>query len=600
MTSLSSGIMIDKPDTIDRDDALWCEPAGDGWDAVVHIACFADVIPIGSSADMHAARQMRTIYLPNKVIPMLPRRIEDAATLHPEHARDSVRVSFHVDATGAVSGARAALGRLTNAVAMDYATATAAVAEENHPQHRVLRAAHHAAHALLGHRRDHGALVLYDLQRGVATDGDGALRTLTAVERHSAYLIVAEFMVAANQAVAQFAVDADLPILFRNHQPAAAAPPREQLLVELRQLLDSGESWRQDTTTQRLSHLLRPAFYASHTIEHFGLRLPWYCHATSPLRRYADLLVQRQVLAALRGQTPPYTAGRLDEFAEAINAKMREVRERRRERGEQEKLRERRDALAAGGFADLEPDEFHKVLRVAVGDGRYQENLETDLLRRVARGQVGPRDAYQVLFVATDPQWAASRDALSRWIGEHPEHAVTLVSMHVQTSSAPAPRWVEKPVGTVHEPLFSVQVGVEVGGQFTWSATRVARAKNSARQQAALSLVAALAGLPDPSSTSAVPQTVTSAPSSAGPVTGHNPIMTVNEWAQVGVLSGLTFGFDGSGPSHRPTFTCTAKARHTGSEQDLTATGTGATKAAAKTVAAQALRDQVQAIEPGQ
>jgi exoribonuclease R len=125
--------MIDKPGTVDRDDAIWCESAGDGWDAVVHIACFADVVPTGGSVDLQAARRMRTIYLPNKVVPMLPRPVEDAATLHPDHTRASVSVNFHINADGTVSDAHVAQGRLSGGVAMDYAQATAALTNETHP-----------------------------------------------------------------------------------------------------------------------------------------------------------------------------------------------------------------------------------------------------------------------------------------------------------------------------------------------------------------------------------------------------------------------------------------------------------------------------------
>ncbi len=599
---LFSGIMIDSPDTVDRDDAIWVDRGGDGWDVAVHIACVADLVAAGDPADRHAARQKRTIYLPDRVLPMLPRDIEDRATLHPQKPRPVMTVSFHVGLDGIVSQANVAEGTLTDPVALDYATATAAISDPSHPQYDVLREAHEVAHVLLAQRRHHGALVLYDLRRGVVSDGDGGLLRLRSVERHAAYLVVAELMVAANQAIAELAVTYNLPILFRNHQPAEVAPPREQLLNELK-LLVSGETWRREATGQRLDHLLRPAVYAPHASEHYGLRLPFYCHATSPLRRYPDLLVQRQLLAVLRGTTPPHNGRDLGKHAEAINMALARARERRSERNAEAQRERRRDTLADGAFGDLPADDFHSVVKLAVAEGRHGEAVEAEVLNRIADGRMQPRTAHQLLFVADD-QWNGARDALLRWLAEHPEHAVSIVTMLAQQAGMKSPGWDEHPVGTVQQQLFSARAGITVEGTATWSAPRVGLGKNPARQQAALSLIATLTAAEDPSTTQEVPapaterEPVAAAIAAVNCAAAINSTMAVNQLGQLGVLTGVGYTYTSTGPPHLRTFTCSVHARHEPTATVLSSTGTGPTKGAAKVAAAEGLYAQITAGAP--
>lgn len=212
----------------------------------------------GGDADRRASDRLRTMYLPDKVVPMLPPRVETATTLHPHQPRVTLTVAFHVTADGTVTGARVGVGRLQGAEVADYAQATAALTDTGHPLHPALAPAHAAAQALMARRLEGGALVLYDLRQGWASDGDLGLRPLAEVERYAGYLVVSELMVAANQAVVEYAVSSGVPILFRNQRPAVAPPPREELLAELRLLAGGGEQWRADTAAQRLGHLLAP------------------------------------------------------------------------------------------------------------------------------------------------------------------------------------------------------------------------------------------------------------------------------------------------------------------------------------------------------
>lgn len=596
-----AGIMIDSPSTRDRDDAVWVEPEGAGWNVTVHIALVADAIPADGDLDRALLRRPWTVYRPDRIIPMLPPALGAVRTLHPHRPRDTVAVDFHVAPDGTVSRAHVTRGRLTRPHATDYATATAAMDDAAHPLHRVLRHARDAAHALLARRRGRGALVLYDLMRGWANDGDTGLRPLASSERHTAYLVVSECMVAANTAVAEFAVTAGIPIPFRNHLPAPTAPPAERLLEELRLAVDA-EQWRRDNAHRRLDHLLLPAFYAPHATEHYGLRLPWYCHSTSPLRRYADVLVQRQLLAVLDDRTPAHTTTDLAERSEAINTLLHQARQRRRERHARTETQRDQALLHAGGFEALPPEEFHKVLVLCVESGRHRDDVERELLRRLDAGSIHVRDARPILLDTADPRWGSAREALARWLLDRSADAQMLLNLHVQARGLDAPRWEQHAVAGSHPPQFVARVGLLVDVTTRWSATCSASSKTAARGEAALSLLAELTGIallgsratgPDTGPDSGPPPGVE--PGDPDAVVARDPVTALNEYLHARRVSDLYYDFDAVGPAHRPTFTCTARCRHTRTGTALDAQGSGATKAAAKAEAARALLDALAA-----
>lgn len=595
--SATQGIMVDRDGAPDRDDAIWAETADDGWELSVHVTCAADAVLPGSPADQRAARQGQTIYLPDKTIPMLPRPAGAAATLAPGRECPTVEITWHTAADGTASDTRIREGRLRNPVPVNYEDATAAITDRDHPQHRAMAAAHAAATAMLARRQRDGALAIYDLIRGWASDGDGGLRELAAVERHAAYMVVAEFMVAANTITAGFCADGDIPVIFRSHQPAAAAP-REHLMEEL--LLATagdGTQWRREAAGQRLDHLLRPALYTVQASEHFGLRLPWYCHATSPLRRYPDLVTQRQLLAVLRGQRPPHTAAELEQIAGTVNDLIRQRRERRAERHKENTKQQRRDELTAGRYQALDADQFFRLLKIAAKEQRHAPELEAELLRRIDADALLARDAYPVL-TAPGTEWEPSRAAVTGWLGRHPEHAVSLAAIHARNLGMVIPLWEEDLVGTAQEPRFSARAGVTADdGQVTWSARRTARRKDTARQQAALSLIAGLAGQPDPSRSDPEPAAAPAVARPAPDTTGLSPLVALNGLRQAGVLRDIGWDFKASGQPHVPEFTCTGTARRTAGGQPLTATETAGNKKDAKNAVARRLCEMITAVE---
>lgn len=592
-----SGIMIDKATTLDRDDAIWALPApGGGWDLTVHVALAADTVPAGSADDQRARRRAESVYLPDgKTIPMLPRRAEEAATLAPGRECPVLSIAWHLSPGGAVTGQSVGEGRTRGLHAMTYEEASAAAASPRHPRHQALAAAAAAAQLMLARRRDSGALAIYDLITGMASDGDGGLRPLSPGERHASYVTVSEFMVQANAILAGWCVENDVPVPFRVHQAAAAASARHDLLSDLTLATDGqAEQWRRDGARTRLAGMIRPAVYAPRAGEHFGLRLPWYLHGTSPLRRYPDLVVQRQALARLRGQPLPHGTAELEDITAHVTRIRRERRDRRTARHDAGKRAALDAAVTGNGHASLPPAEFGKVLRNAAAEGRHSAALDAELTRRAAEGILQPGDAYHVLFTATGPRWDSARAVTARWLAESPEYAVSVAAMLAVSRGMVTVEWDEKPAGTIRQPWFSARAGVDGGnGARTWSPERAAPAKNAARQQAALSLVLTLAGQPDLSVTRPAP-----APEPAGATTpagpGRNPVSVVNEQIQARALRQVNWDFSGTGPSHAPSFTCTVTAV-ADNGTPLEETGAGRTKQDAKADAAARL---LQALAP--
>jgi ribonuclease R len=579
--------MIDRPGSVDRDDAVWVDRDGDGWRARVYVADVARVVPLGGTVDVEACRRGESAYLPDRTVPMLPPGEQTAAALSGGAAVPACLTELRIDPAGELVDIAIGPATLAAPVAASYQEAAEALTDRGHPLHGMLGDAYELARTLLARRRAAGALAVYDLLRGWATDEDGRIVALSAAERNAGYLIVRELMIAANEAAARWAVARELPILFRNHRTGTAS--RDELASQLALAAAPDGAARLETVAQHLAMVLRPAVYEPRVGGHFGLNLPAYTHVTSPLRRYPDLVNQRILLAAAAGRASPYRVETLEETAAAVNLRQ-EGRRARRAAGLRNAAQEAtRTQLAEDEYQQLDDTTFGKLVRMAVAEDRFSPVLAAELGRRVDARRLLPRDAAAPLFgpAARADRWLAVRQRLLRWLADEPAHALTVLSLYGQREYGGDVRWDERPVGTARQPMFAARA--RLAGHD--SPVRTAPSKRVARQQAALGLVAALAGLPDPSGDVAAPVV------SAGPARqrvipdDHPPAMAINELAQVGELAELRWSFAADGSPHEPTHTCTVTACVAETGQQLSATGTGATKAAAKTAAATALRD---------
>jgi ribonuclease R len=370
------GVTIDAAESRDLDDAVWIAPGAGGRAFVqVHISDVASLVPKGHDFDAPAMERAATVYRPRWSAPMLPPGLADvAASLRPGAARPTITIEMEVDGAGFPQGPRIYPSEFTSLGRLTYEAVPAILGGvgARHEAVDALRAMEACARRWLGRRRDRGALALYDLNNGWVATEEGHIKRIEAVDATIGYVIVQEMMIAANAAVACWCAERDVPILFRNHTARAAAPPRAEILEQL--ALAQGEAAIDVVTLREFVHLaLNRADYGPALRGHYGLNLPAYAHCTSPIRRYADLVVQRQIAAVARGEVPPHSRDELEAIAASVNATLAARREREdAARSEREKARvdgRAEAALGRGSLRGLDDARFERVVKVAVRSG---------------------------------------------------------------------------------------------------------------------------------------------------------------------------------------------------------------------------------------
>jgi len=338
---------IDPADAKDHDDALSIEPLGEGrWKVGVHIADVSAYVERGGPVDLEALERGTSVYLVDRVIPMLPHALSsDVCSLRPEEDRAAVSVFAALDAEGRVASVRfertliRSRHKLAYEEAQEVLDGNRTIAPDTDA---ALRALAELARALRA-RRERGGSLDFDLPEArVILGSAGEPIDIQRIARLESHQLIEDFMLLANEIVATEAVRRRLPILYRVHEP-----PSVQKLEALREFLRSlGHSLPKRTVRPRdlekviervrgrpEEHLvntvvlrsMQRARYAPDNLGHFGLALEDYCHFTSPIRRYPDLVTHRVVVRALaEGRPVPKSWGGEELAAVAEHASARE------------------------------------------------------------------------------------------------------------------------------------------------------------------------------------------------------------------------------------------------------------------------------------
>lgn len=337
---------IDPDDARDFDDAISAERLGDGtvrlW---VHIADVTAFVRPGGALDGEALRRGTSVYVPGAVEPMLPEQLSNGAcSLRPGEDRLAVTVELDMDGVEArrVAFHRSVVRsdrRLTYGE-VDAILAGRTAAEE--PWGGALAAARSVAAALRERRERRGSLEVVSLEPRFAFDGDG---NVTGVEREAqteSHTLIEELMILANEQVAGYLADRRLPTLYRVHErpdpiaveamvaklaalevPVPAVPERmspqqaADVAAEASRLA-ADYSRRHGRGRRAFGSLvlrsLKQARYSPRNAGHAGLASPRYCHFTSPIRRYPDVVAHRALLAGLGLDDAPPRAHELDDL----------------------------------------------------------------------------------------------------------------------------------------------------------------------------------------------------------------------------------------------------------------------------------------------
>ncbi|WP_156679820.1 ribonuclease R family protein [Sphingomonas profundi] len=318
-------VAIDPADARDHDDAVWAmrddDPANPGgFRAIVAIADVSFYVRPGGRLDREARRRGNSVYFPDRVVPMLPETLSaDMCSLKEGRDRAALACHLTISAAGALTAWRFSRARVRLAANIAYEDAQAAIdAGDGAPMvAEVLRPLWDCWAALAKARDARQPLDLDLPERRVVLDEKGRILSVAPRERLDAHRLIEDYMIAANVAAAKALEARKAPVMYRVHEP----PSREKL-VALKEYLKTfgiefalGQVVRSATFNHILAKLetddeARPrvmeqvlrsqtqAYYGPGNAGHFGLALGSYAHFTSPIRRYADLLVHRALVGA--------------------------------------------------------------------------------------------------------------------------------------------------------------------------------------------------------------------------------------------------------------------------------------------------------------
>ncbi|WP_019833666.1 ribonuclease R [Sphingomonas sp. PR090111-T3T-6A] len=357
-------VAIDPADARDHDDAIWAAPDEDadnegGWKAIVAIADVSFYVRPGTPLDKEARKRGNSVYFPDRVVPMLPEILSaEVCSLGEGADRAAMACHLTIDKDGNVTAFRftRALVRIAAVIAYEDAQAAHDGAISHPLTEDALKPLWGCWAALAKARAKREPLELDLPEQRVQLDEKGRIASVAPRERLDAHRLVEDYMIAANVAAARALEKKQAPVMYRIHE----APSREKMVAlkdylgtfdvplalgqvvrpkTFNRILDSiaDRVERPEIMTQVLRTQMQ-AVYTPNNAGHFGLALGSYAHFTSPIRRYADLLVHRSLVGAY-GLKPAVEdtkltgeeANRMEDLGEKISQAERRAMEAERE-----------------------------------------------------------------------------------------------------------------------------------------------------------------------------------------------------------------------------------------------------------------------------
>ena len=383
-------VTIDGDDARDFDDAVFAEPdpdAGnaDGFRLVVAIADVAHYVTPGSALDREARKRGNSTYFPDRVVPMLPEALSNGwCSLKPNEDRGCLAAELWIDAQGKLLRHRFHRALMRSAARLTYERVQAAMNGQADELTApllapVIRPLYAAFAALEVARKARGTLDLDLPERRVHLNADGTVRAILPRPRLDSHRLIEAFMITANVAAAEALEAKRQPCMYRVHEPPdpvkvealrevlqgldlafpKGAPLRPRLFSEVLEKVAGTEA--APMVSELVLRCQSQARYAPENLGHFGLALQRYAHFTSPIRRYADLLVHRALIHGWRlgqGGLAKGEAERFEEWGQGIS-----MTERRSAAAERDAVDRFTSLFLAGEVGTLKPGRVASVTR---------------------------------------------------------------------------------------------------------------------------------------------------------------------------------------------------------------------------------------------
>lgn len=310
----TAAFSIDDPETEEVDDVLSVTREGSLTRVAIDIADVASLVRSGDPVDREALRRAVTVYLPTRIYRMLPESLGcDLLSLRAGQPRRALRTTVWLDEEATVVRYQLEQVEINVSERLDYDTADRLLAEGEGATADALRLLDRLARALAARRRAAGALSFRQREWKIRVSADGRSIEAKAIPfNSSSRALVAEMMILANSLAARFSCESNTPIIYRVQAPPSTPPPE----------IDPDDP----AAFAKMRGLLQPAALSLHPSKHYGLGLDQYTQTTSPLRRYTDLVIQRQLHAALARGPLPYQAEQLLKVLATAEATEKEIK----------------------------------------------------------------------------------------------------------------------------------------------------------------------------------------------------------------------------------------------------------------------------------
>ena len=322
-------ITIDPADAKDHDDAIWCEKTKTGWTLAVHIADVSHYIKPGSPMDKEAIERGNSTYLVDRVLPMLPTELSNGiCSLKPDVDRLTKCALLEISNEGVIFKAKFIDAVIHSRAKLSYEQAQAILDGKPAPEGSdsklvgMVKEGWNLASTLRRRRFEHGALDLEMPEIKIRLDEQGRAAVAEPVVHTESHQLVEECMLAANEAVAKILRERMKPAVYRIHEDpdpsrlmdytetAKAHGYRPGDLTNrshIQKLLDDSKGSPEEHVIKLgLLKSLKRAVYSAEPIGHYGLAKTDYCHFTSPIRRYADLIIHRALQPLLENPPKPH------------------------------------------------------------------------------------------------------------------------------------------------------------------------------------------------------------------------------------------------------------------------------------------------------